>query len=245
MGYRKFLLRTDMSDPRDKIYTPPADVLDRPLHVNLNTLCGPLFNQLSLGSCTGNAWSSMMFFIYRRKDPSWTDPFSRLFLYFGGREELGTIYEDSGAMIRDGAKWMAKYGVCPESMWPYDIKRFRDRPTIDCYKAAGNLRITEYFRITSLDGMIACLAEGYPIVFGMMLYDSFNEAGKTGVARLPKKGEQLLGGHALLIVGYDLERQVFIVRNSWGHWGKNGTFEVPFTYLATPGLADDFWTVRK
>ena len=249
MGYRKFLLRTDTSDYRDKLYAvPSADVLERPLKVNLNELCGPVFNQLSLGSCTGNAWASMMYFVHKKMDPTWDQSFSRLFLYFGGREELGTIYEDSGAMIRDGAKWMAKYGVCPESMWPYDMKRFRDRPTLDCYKAAGNRRISEYSRITSLDGMISCLAEGYPFVFGMSIYESFmsEQTTKTGVVSLPKKGEQYLGGHAVLGVGCDLERQEIIGRNSWGRqWGKQGTFTIPFTYLATPRLADDFWTVRK
>jgi C1A family cysteine protease len=55
----------------------------------------------------------------------------------------------------------------------------------------------------------------------------------------------LLGGHAVLAVGYDDAKHVFIVRNSWGTgWGMKGYFTMPYGYLLDSNLADDFWTVR-
>jgi C1A family cysteine protease len=36
---------------------------------------------------------------------------------------------------------------------------------------------------------------------------------------MPSKDEKVLGGHAVLAVGYDDAQQQFIVRNSWGpYW---------------------------
>jgi C1A family cysteine protease len=55
----------------------------------------------------------------------------------------------------------------------------------------------------------------------------------------------MLGGHAVLAVGYDDNAQRFIVRNSWGRrWGIAGYFTMPYAYLADDNLAADFWTIR-
>jgi C1A family cysteine protease len=95
--------------------------------------------------------------------------------------------------------------------------------------------------------MKGCLSEGYPFVFGFTVYESFEGArvAKTGKLNLPKKGEKLVGGHAVMAVGYDDTINRFIVRNSWGaKWGLKGYFTVPYTYLLNENLADDFWSIR-
>lgn len=95
--------------------------------------------------------------------------------------------------------------------------------------------------------MQGCLAAGVPFVFGFSVYDSFEgqEVARTGVVPLPPRAEHLLGGHAVLAVGYDDESQRFIVRNSWGTgWGMDGYCTMPYGYLTDPGLARDFWAVH-
>ncbi len=99
----------------------------------------------------------------------------------------------------------------------------------------------------NLNQMKGCLASGYPFVFGFTVYESFEseQVAKDGHAPMPKPGEQVLGGHAVLAVGYDDVNQWFIVRNSWGTgWGMQGYFTLPYAYLTNRGLASDFWTVR-
>ena len=62
---------------------------------------------------------------------------------------------------------------------------------------------------------------------------------------MPASGEAVIGGHAVMGVGYDDSQQWFIVRNSWGTtWGLNGYFTLPYAYVTDPNLADDFWTIR-
>lgn len=91
------------------------------------------------------------------------------------------------------------------------------------------------------------LATGYPFVFGFSVYESFEShtVAKTGIVPMPNKTEHLLGGHAVMAVGYDDNKQTFIVRNSWGTtWGNQGYCYMPYDYLSNPTLASDFWTVR-
>lgn len=95
--------------------------------------------------------------------------------------------------------------------------------------------------------MKGCLADGYPFVFGFTVYDSFESAAvaKSGVLDMPASNETVAGGHAVLAVGYDDAAQRFAVRNSWGaKWGQKGYFTIPYAYLLTENLSDDFWTIR-
>jgi C1A family cysteine protease len=151
-------------------------------------------------------------------------------------------------MIRDGIKTLNKQGACSEKKWPYVISKFALKPTPVCYKEALDHQITSYHRILTLDDMRTCLAEGFPFVFGFSVYESFEtpDVADTGIVNLPKPDERLLGGHAVLAVGYDEMQKRFIVRNSWGtSWGQKEYFTMPYAYLTNRNLSDDFWTIRK
>ena len=96
--------------------------------------------------------------------------------------------------------------------------------------------------------MRSCLAGGFPFVFGFAVYESFEsqQVARTGVVELPKRGEKMLGGHAVMGVGYDDEGRRFTVRNSWGEgWGMKRYFTLPYEYLSNCNLSDDFWTIRR
>jgi C1A family cysteine protease len=68
----------------------------------------------------------------------------------------------------------------------------------------------------------------------------------TGLVPMPGPQEHCLGGHAVMIVGYDDETQHVIVRNSWGtDWGIKGYFWLPYEYVTNMDLAGDFWSIRK
>jgi C1A family cysteine protease len=173
---------------------------------------------------------------------------SRLFIYYNERDIEGTVDSDSGAQIRDGIKSIASQGDCPENEWSYDISKFAQKPPQKCYADALKHKAVQYQRITrTLNQMKGCLASGYPFVFGFTVYDSFEseEVAKTGQLNMPSAGENVVGGHAVLAVGYDDTQNRFIVRNSWGSsWAMKGYFTMPYRYLLDQNLSDDLWTVR-
>jgi len=237
----------DVPDQRDYLLSAVLRIPAKlPRKVDLRPACSKVEDQGQLGSCTANALAGALEFL-ERKDKVAFEDFSRLFIYYNERAIEHTIQSDSGAMIRDGIKTLAKQGVCSEKKWPYFVSKFRVKPTPSCYKDALNHQITSYHRIITLDEMRACLAEGFPFVFGFTVYESFESqaVAKTGIVNMPKTGERSLGGHAVLGVGYDDAKERFIVRNSWGDgWGVKGYFTIPYKYVADRNLSDDFWTIR-
>ena len=238
----------DLPDQRDYLFRAVRKVPAKlPSSVDLRPLCSKVEDQGDLGSCTGNALAGALEFLERKDKVSFVD-FSRLFIYYNERLIEHSVHSDSGAMIRDGIKTLAKYGVCSERTWPYVISRFDVKPVAGCYKEALTHTITSYHRILTLDEMRTCLAEGFPFVFGFTVYDSFEsqQVARTGVVNMPGKGETVAGGHAVLAVGYNDVKKRFIVRNSWGAgWGMKGYFTMPYAYLKDRNLSDDFWTIRR
>jgi C1A family cysteine protease len=241
----------DIPDQRDFRYQPsPRLARTLPQKVDLRDGFPPCYNQGELGSCTANAISGALQFLEMKEGAASPVMPSRLFVYFNERALEGTVDSDSGAQIRDGIKSVARRGFCPEELWPYDIRRFADKPPDKCYRAALKDRVSQYLRLDhdSSVPLLTCLASGYPFVFGFSVYESFESprVAETGVVPLPRLGERVLGGHAVVACGYDLKASRFTVRNSWGaRWGVGGYFMMPFAYLTNAFLSADFWTIRK
>jgi len=239
----------DLPDHRDKLYgvvrRMPAKL---PSSVDLRPKCPPVEDQGNLGSCTGNSLAGAVEFLERKDGVTPFVNVSRLFIYYNERVIEHSVNDDAGAMIRDGIKTLVKQGVCSEKKWPYVISQFAKKPSAACYKEGLKHQVLSYARIQTLDEMRACLAEGYPFVFGFSVYESFEsqQVAKTGVVPMPKPKEKMLGGHAVLGVGYDDAQKRFLVRNSWGTgWGMKGYFTLPYDYAGNNNLADDFWTIRR
>lgn len=236
----------DLPDQRDHRFTSTYSIQQLPAKVDLHPGFPPIYDQGSLGSCTANALAAAYDFDRKRENLQFLNP-SRLFIYFNERAIEGTAGSDSGATLRDGMKTISSVGVCPEPMWPYLPERFANQPPSSCYTAAAYWKAAHYSRVAQdLPAMKACLAAGYPFVFGFTVYQSFesDEVAKTGKVPMPATSESALGGHAVVAVGYSDASQRFLVRNSWGpKWGVNGYFTMPYAYLTDRNLAGDLWTI--
>lgn len=238
---KKYNIVKDRHDERDLHLELEANHL--PTFVDLRQFFGPAFDQGQLGSCTGNGTAGLLGYLENKQKNVW-QVFSRLFIYWHEREIEKTINEDAGAMIRDGMKVLQKIGAPLESSWPYNITRFTEKPSAQAEAEAVNHRIKEYHRVTKVSTAKAALASAQPIVMGMLVYDSFESAqvARTGMVPMPHQTEQQLGGHCMLIVGYDDAKQCFIVRNSWGMgWGDKGYCYIPYQFVDSH-LIMDMWT---
>jgi C1A family cysteine protease len=239
----------DLPDHRDHLYAAPAAIMAAiPTKVDLRPQCPAVYDQGQLGSCTANAIAAAMEFDQMKQKLADVFIPSRLFVYYNERVIEGTVNSDSGAQIRDGIKSIGKQGACHEKLWPYDIAKFKTKPPAPCYKdGAKNTAILYQRLVQQMIQFKGCLASGYPFVMGFTVYESFEspEVAKSGKMPMPAAGEKVVGGHAVLAVGFDDSTQTLIVRNSWGPgWGMKGYFTMPYAYAASSNLASDFWTVR-
>jgi len=238
----------DYPDRRDWLYSSvPRPSRKMPVLTDLRSGCSPVEDQGEIGSCTANALAGALEFLQKKDGVPFEDK-SRLFIYYNERVIAHSTGADSGAQLRDGIKTLAKQGACRESIWPYLAGKLAVKPPDACYRDALEHRISRYRRIITVREMKTCLAEGFPFVFGFMVFGSFesNRVARSGIVDMPGRRETPLGGHAVLAVGYDERESRFIARNSWGTgWGMRGYFTIPYEYLESRELAADFWTIRR
>lgn len=239
-----FHWKRDKPDSRDFIYaSKPVAPQSR---VDLRNWCTIVEDQGNLGSCTGQAIAGAI--EYLNKKSGTVMDVSRLFIYYWERDILGTVNYDSGAYIRDGIKSVFKYGAPLERLWPYIINRFTLRPTSSVISDAAKRKVTLYEKVTDFNGCKNALQNGYPVTIGFDVYSSFmsSTVSRTGMMPYPNiNREQLLGGHAVLLVGYDDSQSRFIVRNSWGtRWGDRGYFYMPYQVIQNTSMSDDFWIIK-
>ena len=161
------------------------------------------------------------------------------------------MLRDVGATIKDATQALLQFGTCREPLWPYITTKFAVQPPHVAYADASTQRIASYARVSiSADAIESVLKAGHPVCLGVLLYDSFVSptTNKTGVVKYPNPTtERFLGGHAIVIVGFDrsnAQNPVFIVRNSWGtSWGNKGYCTFPYRYILDRSLAFDAWII--
>jgi C1A family cysteine protease len=223
-----------------------------PIAVDLRKYCSPIEDQGSLGSCTAQAGVGLVEYLERRALSRHVDG-SRLFVYKATRNLLGWT-GDTGAYVRTTLQALAKFGVCPERYWPYDIATFDDDPPAFCWAHAAQARTLRYFRLDSfrrrrpelLELIKSMATMGMPSIFGFTVYNFGDDGGNFP---MPEPGDRVYGGHAVMCVGFHDAHKVgdskgaLRIRNSWGkEWGEDGYGWLPYEYVLR-GLTLDWWTI--
>jgi C1A family cysteine protease len=246
--------KKDKRDSRDLLFkTMPAIPIDRlPSVVDFSGKMSAVEQQGGVGSCTANAAVGALEYL---KHDSLQRRFlcfrlfrdlSRLFVYYNTRSLSMCENEDSGASIRDTIKALAKWGACYEKTWPYNESAWAKKPAEKCYSEAEKFKAKVYYRAETRLEVLNAVAQKLPVAFGAVLYESFETSGLGGKISVPMPGERVVGGHAMLVVGYDISKEHFVVRNSWGPtWGDRGYCYLPFSYCTFGERVDDFWVIKE
>lgn len=231
---------------------------------DLRSWCSPVEDQKTIGSCTAHACIGMVEYFEQRASGKHIDA-SRLFLYKVSRNLLRWT-GDTGAYLRTAMAALTLFGAPPETYWPYAIADYDKEPTSFCYAFGQAFQAISYYRLdppgVSATDLLArikqYLAANLPIMFGFTVFSSISQAGSTGQIPLPTPGEKVLGGHAVMAVGYDNAIKIkntapnaaettgaILIRNSWGSgWGDRGYGWLPYDYVLK-SLAVDWWSLLR
>ena len=265
--YPDFRDYTEKTDEVKSVLEPTGIMRAKslPISVDLREWCSPVEDQGGIGSCTAHAGVGIIEYYERKSFRRHIDA-SRLFLYKVTRN-LMKIKGDTGAYLRTTMGAMVLFGVPPEEYWPYkeDEKEFDKEPPAFCYAFAQSFQTVRYFRHDPpgtraeeiLRKVKTYLSKGHPAMFGFTVYNSVEQAEKTGKIPFPTPKEKIEGGHAIAVIGYDDKMKIknkyggvettgaLLIRNSWGKgWGEEGYGWLPYEYILK-GLAQDFWSVLK
>lgn len=223
----------------------------------------PIFDQGQLGSCTANATAAAFQYdgILDGKDPG---ALSRLWVYFQERKLENDLGQgDTGATGSDAFKAAATVGICPETDWPYNWSGGIDSgpppssyfdpasPPAACVTDEKHYVLSKPVATPPLTQLAfqQVLSNRQTIAIGFTVYESFESAAvaSSGIVPMPGQGEEQVGGHEVLIVGYLKAHPTYaLVRNSWGtSWGLGGYMLMPWAYVLSSSLAGDWTTIVR
>jgi C1A family cysteine protease len=253
------------------------------------------YDQGQLGSCTANGLSFAYCYCELKQKNKGAFMPSRLFIYYNERLIENSVNTDSGAQIYDGIRALQQYGVCSEEEYPYDAPNFTKKPADKLYVSAKHCEAKTFYKLCNptdkfdntidpldnnkntdtdiidpkmSDHVKAALNSGYPVIMGFSVFDSFesDNVANTGILPMPRHTESQVGGHCVVIVGFDDSKRSFLVRNSWGtNWGchpdgsvpkdpkhdnNRGYFMMPYAFVDgidsnnTP-YCSDFWVITS
>jgi C1A family cysteine protease len=248
--------KKDPHDSRDRKFQSFMLAQHLPASVDLSYKMPGVLDQGELGSCTAHSTTYNIHYMadhhskLNKLPPVFGSRPSRLFQYANSRILDGTpLNDDAGSSLRTAFQAVAEYGACDETDWDYQPSHYYIKPS---QKAYGDAKKHKHFQYKSVPqtelALKQALANGYPISFGISVYDSFmsDNTMRTGIVPMPNTNtEQLQGFHAIILCGFNDAEHMFTFENSWGTSvglpNKPGFFKIPYKYVLDPNLASDFW----
>jgi C1A family cysteine protease len=224
------------------VMAPPNSYGD----VDLRLWATPVLDQGRTNSCVAHAVVSALGLKLTQQSGDSPVSLSRMAVYYLGRELMDPpeCQVDQGLYISFAFDVLRRFGVPPESAWPWDETKLHTPPSWKAMRKAYEHKIRAYYKILSggpdrVSAVVECLQAGYPVVFGTTTGMNWHLYKKGDVLTLP---DTVRGRHATVLVGFQDGK--FIGQNSWGpDWGMDGFYWMsPEVIAATESR--DFWVAQ-
>lgn len=199
--------------------------------------------QGNLSSCASHAVIGAYETIMLNTNPRRYLEGSEMYHYYNARKYVNNTFpNDQGMSLRDACKTLHKYHMATEYACPYIITKYNEEPSMVAYMTSGAYKIKSYARLYDIEDVKRSLINNVPIICGIPVHTNFYYLNKGNYLYRPEG--TFRGNHATLVVGFDEDRKVFIIRNSWGSetWGKDGDFEMSYQDFLVHSF--DWWVIK-
>ena len=255
--FRQFKLIGDdiREDPLKDNYEPKPT---KETNIDLSHDFTPIKNQGPVGACTTFAVTAVYEYILKKNDRKDHD-LSERFLYYNARESDNRL-DKEGVAISTAINSIGEKGICLEEKWPYSFTEYNTKPSEEAYLDAEARKVKKALNIVltgnqeeNRDALRSAIAEGYPVIISLNLFDAFDHVGSDGMVPTPSPGDSLIQregfestAHAMVACGFDDKNQVFLVRNSWGErFGKDGYCYIPYAYICNHEYLNNAYIITE
>ena len=136
--------------------------------------------------------------------------------------------------ISDTLNLLRDVGALPIDQYAFDPGWYGRKPTANERANSAQYRINSWAAVdaVNLDVIKSLIANDTPVIYGMAVGSWFARQRTSDTFNVVESGPGTLG-HAMVVIGYDDERQAFRVQNSAGtEWGDNGRFWLSYQIWA-------------
>ncbi|MGB1242265.1 MAG: C1 family peptidase [Chitinophagales bacterium] len=217
-----------------------------PLRVDLKPYCPLVGNQGDINSCVGWATGYGALTIQQAIENGWTDKrtitknaHSALFIY----NQIKVSDCDGGSRISDAIEFLSHNGDCYSRDFDGDVNNCQKSPEFTIQEYAKKYKVSDYMTLFDSDAEGALkvlrikesLSQGKPVIIGMKIRKNFARLKKGSKFWWPDLGNTTpVGGHAMVVVGYDESQKAFEIMNSWGkNWARGGFVKVKYNHFAS------------
>ncbi len=194
-------------------------------------------NQGSQGSCVGWAvgYAAMSILVGEKYGYDWNKA-KRSPSYIYNQIKVDHSSCDGGSYIEHALNLVKNQGICSYELMPYIVADCMTMPNVDQKNDATSNKLLKWGALKDLQSvsdMKKALSLGYPVVISCFVYESFDNMWRTdGIWDTFDKTERIRGGHATCMVGYDDNKQMFKVQNSWGNKkGDHGFYWITYDVI--------------
>ncbi len=223
--------------------------------VSLIAKCSPIRDQKTRGTCVAFASVGFLEFQLKANDSGAFKRFAEQFVYWACKQADG-LPKTEGTFVSTARSVLKSSGSCLGKTWKYNPLPIPGNesqgppPQGATAEAKKYLFSAKAVAAKNPDRLREQLDAGKPVVLSVKTFPSWDYpiVSDTGEIPMPFPGDVSDGGHAICVVGYELNSRfpgggAFLIRNSWGTaWAKpNGRFQpgygtLFFEYIKKYGL---------
>jgi hypothetical protein len=223
-------------------------------------------NQGKIESCVPTCISTLYYYYTVKQDNHLKFRISRLYLYYKVRKLYDEIDKDNGSTIEDCINELVVNGAPPEFIYPYNVDKIYEFPNELSVNLSKFCKCMGFNKIDRYK-IKKYLLNDDPVICGIKIFFDIHdkEIAKTGILpsptcvsptltsiplspKVPGKNDnygQVVGGHCIIIVGYDDNKLLYKFINSWGEkWGENGCGYISYDYIHNFKYADEFFILK-